>query len=162
MFGSRLHDERGSFNAAGQVGALFEGDRTRANDLTGDHAIDVGRFRKDRIQKLHAGSFFHTQFLAADFSQNTAVIPDDQTAGAIHGSIELSQHNEVVALNGHTGNGAPFLDDDVTPGLNAFLPTLGNFVIQQTDIGAAARALGGLGIASHFVGMVAAQAGDVP
>lgn len=54
------------------------------------------------------------------------------------------------------------MDNDITPCLNAFLPALGDFIIQQTDVGAAARALGGLGIASHLVGMVAAQAGNVP
>lgn len=101
MFGSRFHDEGGSFNAAGQMGALFESNGTGADDLSGDDAIDVGGFRKNRIKKLHAGSFFHTQFLATNFSQDAAVVTDDQTAGAVHGSIELSPYNEVMALNGH-------------------------------------------------------------
>ena len=67
----------------------------------------------------------------------------------------------MVAAERGTRNDPGFLDDHIATGFDAAVPVLINFVIQQTDVAAALRALAGLGRGDCAVGVTATKASDV-
>lgn len=129
-----------------EVGTLFEGDGTCAGDLAANLAVDVSGGGLDGIEKLDPCAFFNPQAAAEDGTADFAVAADDEISGAFDRTGELSDDSEMMATQRGNRDGSGFLDDHIATCLDASVPVGGDFVIRETDVATALRALAGLGL----------------
>ncbi len=143
-----------------ELSAFFQGDGAGAGDLAADGTVDEGGGGGNGIEELDAGSFFHTEVVAANFTDDFPVAADNKITRTLDGSGEFAEDGEVAALEGDAGDHASFLDDDITAGLDAAVPVLGDVVVHEADVAAAFWTLAGLRFAAGGVGVTAVEAGN--
>ena len=66
---------------------------------------------------------------------------DDQVAGANDRAMDAAEEREVVTGEAGRIEDAIFADDHIAAGFNAAFPEGGDFVVEQTKVAAAFRAL---------------------
>jgi len=114
----------------------------------------------DGVEEFDACAAFDAELAAVDDSEDFAVAADGEVTGALDGAGEVTEDEEVVALDGDAGDGAGFSDGDVAAGLDSAVPDFVDLVVLHADVASAAGALAGLCFAEDFEDLSALEAGD--